>query len=176
MFTFLLKALHAIFIKPPTLLLHYFLILPIRTTTYYACLPIQYLYTSSLELAVLIYQLFASFEAVFIFVATAALLGVCAGVLLHVSSRIWISIFRISSADEARMVDTKPAVRSIDSYRRERERRKNGQKDVMRMGAKQALEEFQLGRSSGIGSRGKQMPLRPVRHQTILEEQTSEDS
>ncbi|KAI9722100.1 MAG: hypothetical protein M1828_004914 [Chrysothrix sp. TS-e1954] len=175
MFSWLLSLLRHIFITPPSLLLHYLVILPFRSFVHYTSLPFQYLASLLQGLAVFAYQLVASFEAFFTFAATAALVGICAGCLLHFSSRVWISIFHISRANEAAVVEVKPATRTVEGYRKVRSQRKRQEEHGMRIGAQQVLEDYRLGGGTA-GGQGLYTGRRSARDQTIFEEPSSEDS
>jgi hypothetical protein len=171
-----LTILRHLFITPPVYLLHYLVLVPSRLILYYASLPFRLLGSSLHSLLGLIIQLILSFEAILTFLAAAALIGVCAGCLLHLSSRIWITVFHISPADEVEKVEAKPAVRTIESYRQERKRKKREESGGLRPGALAALNEYQLSGKISERRGGSGRSLEPVRNQTILEEPSSGES
>ena len=59
-------------------------------------------------------------EAVFVFIGTAALIGLVAGGSVHVTSRTICNLLQITPEDEKKLQDSRPAIRSAADFRHQR--------------------------------------------------------
>ncbi|KAK7531280.1 uncharacterized protein J3D65DRAFT_637124 [Phyllosticta citribraziliensis] len=95
------------------------IVAPLYFALQFVLLPILHLGRFSLHVVLLPLTLLAKLETVYIYVGVASVIGILAGCMLHVSTRVLKSMFGLENT-----CTKSPLVRSAADYRAERRRRR----------------------------------------------------